>query len=108
MEGQDAYLDPHRMFNMQEQAGPLPPTHENGEDMQISFQASISNGIKTFCPPHDPDDQSMWSSLKAWEYGNDSKASSNGSLKSIPQFYKERDDIINHYLEKGYKPVLTR
>ena len=86
----------------------VPPTHENGEDMQISFQASISNGIKTFCPPHDPDDQSMWSSLKAWEYGNDSKASSNGSLKSIPQFYKERDDIINHYLEKGYKPVLTR
>jgi hypothetical protein len=86
----------------------VPPTHENGEDMQLSFQANISNGIKTFCPPHDPEDQSMWSSLKAWEYGNDSKASSNGSLKAIPQFYKERDDIISYYMQQGYKPVLTR
>jgi hypothetical protein len=86
----------------------VPPTFENGEDMQLAFQANISNGIKSYCPPHDPSDQDSWSSLKAWEYGNDTKASSNGSLMGIPEFYKERDDIIDHYLRNGYTPVLAR
>lgn len=86
----------------------IPCTFENGEDMQLSFNAWIYNKIKTICPPHPINDKTMWSSLKAWEYGNDNKASSNGSLLSIPLFYKQRDDIIDHYLKSGYVPLRAR
>ena len=86
----------------------VPPTMENGEDMQLSFEAFRRGGIESICPPHPEDKPEMWNSLKAWEYGNDDKASSNGSLKPVHQFYKERDDLIAHYMELGYKPVVQR
>ena len=85
-----------------------PPTQENGEDIQLSFEAFRHGSVESVCPPHPKDKPEMWSSLKAWEYGNDDKASSNGSLKPIPQFYKERDELISHYRHWGYIPVALR
>lgn len=86
----------------------IPCSFHNGEDMQLSFNAWITSGVRTFCPPHPANDQSLWSSLKAWEYGNDKKASSNGSLMPVQNFYKQRDNIISHYLAKGYVPLKVR
>jgi hypothetical protein len=82
-----------------------PFTLENGEDIQLSFLAKKHGNVKTYCPPHPPNDPAMWSSIKPEEYGNDNKASSNGSLKSIPQFYAERDQCISHGIDNGWETV---
>lgn len=80
-------------------------TFENGEDIQLSFQAQKYAKVNTFVPPHPEDCKEMWGSTKGWEYGNDEKASSNGSLKDIPQFYMERDHCIMYGLQNGWKTV---
>lgn len=82
-----------------------PFTFENGEDMQLSYLAQKYGGVRTYCPPHPASDLRLHSSLKPVEYGNDNKASSNGSLKSIPQFYKERDECVAHYIKNGWRLV---
>lgn len=84
------------------------PSLNNGEDIQLSFLSWIKNKVKTICPPHPENNKNMWSSLKAWDYGNDKKASSNGSLMSIPEFYSQRDIILQYYMTRGYTPVLLR
>tara|TARA_Y100000034_G_scaffold48166_1_gene59427 strand:+ start:347 stop:1144 length:798 start_codon:yes stop_codon:yes gene_type:complete len=80
-----------------------PFTFGNGEDIQFSAQAKMFGGIRTYCPPHY--NKELSSSLKPWEYGNDKKASSNGSLIDIPTFYHQRDEIIEHFLDQGWKTV---
>lgn len=82
-----------------------PASLENGEDIQLSFQLQKYAGVNTYCPPHPEDDKDRWGSLKGWEYGNDKKASSNGSLMSIPDFYSQRDYCIMYGLTKGWKTV---
>ena len=62
--------------------------------------------VKCYCPPHPPTKRRLTSSLRAEEYGNDARASSNGSLMPIPQFYGQRDQCIAHYLNNGWKTVL--
>lgn len=79
----------------------VPYSFENCEDMHFSFMAKKHGGVKTLVPPHPPGEFSKWSSVKALEYGNDNKASSNGSLKPIKDFYKERDDYIQYSLNNG-------
>lgn len=86
----------------------IPCSFDNGEDIQLCFASWLNSGIKTYTPPHPADDKTLWSSLKAWEYGNDQKASSNGSLMPVMLFYDQRDKVMKHYFDKGYKPVLFR
>lgn len=83
-----------------------PFTFENGEDIQLSYLAKKHGGVRTYCPPHPANNPRLHSSLKPFEYGNDSKASSNGSLKSIPKFYRERDICILHCVTNGWDTVL--
>ena len=45
-----AWLMPREVLN--EVWKEVPPTYENGEDIQLSFQAYINSGIKSYCPPH--------------------------------------------------------
>lgn len=86
-----------------------PPTFENGEDIHFSYCLQKYGGIKTYVPPHPVNYPSMTSSQKAWEYGADNKASSNGSLnKSIMDFYAERDQQIANYLTSGWHPLYTQ
>ena len=82
-----------------------PYTLENGEDIQLSYLAQKYGGVNTYCPPHPKSSPEMSSSLKAWEYGNDNKASSNGSLMSIPLFYKQRNDCVAYCVENGWRLV---
>lgn len=41
-----------------------------GEDMHFSFMLQKYAGIKTFVPPHPPNDKELWGSIKGSEYGN--------------------------------------
>jgi GT2 family glycosyltransferase len=84
-----------------------PFTFENGEDIQLSYLAKKHGRVRTYCPPHPEDNTRMHSSLKPEEYGNDNKASSNGSLKAIPDFYRERDECISYSVDNGWITVLN-
>lgn len=83
-----------------------PYTLDNGEDIQLGYLAKKYGGIQCYCPPHPADQPELHSSLKPVEYGNDKKASSNGSLMSIPEFYKQRDQCVSHAIDNGWKTVL--
>ena len=83
-----------------------PFTFENGEDIQLSYLAKKYGNVNTYTPPHPSEKPRMHSSLKAEEYGNDSKASSNGSLMSIPHFYAQRDSCIDYCLKNGWKTLI--
>lgn len=83
-----------------------PYSLNNCEDMQLSFMAKKHGGVKSFCPPHPEGEKNLWSSLKPWEYGNDKKASSNGSLMPVSDFYLERDRFIENSINTGSKFIL--
>mgnify|MGYP003644413277 CR=1 FL=1 len=85
-----------------------PISFENGEDIQLSYLAQKVYGAKTYCPPHPLDNKDLWSSLKAWEYGADKKASSNGSFMPIEDFYKQRDTIIRKAIDNGWIPLFMK
>jgi len=82
-----------------------PFTWDNGEDIQFGYLAKRYGGIKTFVPPHPKEMPELHSSVKGWDYGTDNKASSNGSLMPIPQFYEQRDECIKHGLDNGWETV---
>lgn len=81
-----------------------PYTLENGEDIQLSYLAQKYGNVKTYCPAHPRGDQSLSSSIKA-AYGNDAKASSNGSLKPIQRHYSERNACVQHCVNNGWRLV---
>jgi len=81
------------------------PYLNNGEDIQLSFNAQKYAGIETFCPPHNPSFKRMWSSLTPYEKGNDDKASSNGSLMPVGDFYQQRDLCVSYAVDNGWKTV---
>lgn len=83
-----------------------PFTLENGEDIQLSYLAKKYGDVNTYCPPHPEEQPRLHSSLKPEEYGNDTKASSNGSLMPIPEFYAQRDACISHGIDNGWITVI--
>jgi hypothetical protein len=51
------------------------PKYKNcGEDMHFSYMLQKYAGIKTFVPPHPPEDTTLWGSLKGMAYGEDDNA----------------------------------
>ena len=82
-----------------------PPTWDNGEDIQFSYAAQKYGGIKTFCPPHPPDNIEMHGSTMGNELGIDSKATSNNNETTHQEFFSERDVCVQSALSKGWKTV---
>lgn len=82
-----------------------PPTWDNGEDMHFSYSAQKYGGIKTYCPPHPPDDIELHGSIMGNELGIDDKATSNNNETSHHQFFSERDYCVQEALRKGWKTV---
>lgn len=80
-----------------------PISLDNGEDMQLSYLAKKYAKTPTLCPPHPENDKSLWSSLKPWEYGANSKASSWGSVVPGHIFTAERNYIMKTCLNRGWK-----
>jgi len=79
---------------------------ENGEDIQFSYLAQKYGKIKTYCPPHPPEDREMFSSLKGYEYGVDAKATSR--VQNHQKFYEERNKCVKNALKNGWNLVKDR
>jgi len=78
-----------------------PISWDNGEDMQLSYQAQKYGNIKTYVPPHPSEDTSIWGSLPKTgiKYGSDKAASwihnsDHGNL---------RDKIVQEQIKRGWK-----
>ena len=82
-----------------------PTTWHNGEDIQFSYLAQKYAGIKTYCPPHPPQDREMHGSVLGNELGIDDKATSTNSAVSHQQFFSERDTCVQTGLRGGWKTV---
>jgi len=80
-----------------------PISWDNGEDMQLSYQAQKYGGVKTYVPPHPISDRSLWGSIKGIEYGGDKDAN-----------YKKhnhtplRNQIVKEQINKGWKTVKSQ
>tara|TARA_R100001443_G_scaffold24745_4_gene37395 strand:+ start:42913 stop:44538 length:1626 start_codon:yes stop_codon:yes gene_type:complete len=82
-----------------------PPTWDNGEDIQFAYSAKTYGGIKTFCPPHPPNNKEMHGSTLGNELGIDSKATSNNNETTHQQFFSERDMCVIHGIKNGWETV---
>lgn len=77
-----------------------PVSWDNGEDMQLSYQAQKYGGIKTYVPPHPPSDLSLWGSTKGIAYGNDNNAN-----WKIHNHTPLRNIIVKEQIKRGWKTV---
>jgi len=82
-----------------------PTTWDNGEDMQFSYMAQKHGGIKTYCPPHPPDNKALHGSIYGNELGIDSKATSTNSAVSHQTFFSERDFCVQKAIAGGWQLV---
>lgn len=80
------------------------PIWDNCEDMHLSAMCQIYGGIKSYTAPHPQNDITLWSSLKATQYGNDAVASHRQNKKD---FYARRDFYVRHLTTNGWK-LLTQ
>lgn len=69
-----------------------------GEDMHFSYTIQKYLGLNTYVPPHPANDKKMWGSLKAEQYGGDSKATSSYAGGHIGAYY-------NYIISKGFKII---
>lgn len=79
-----------------------PISWDNGEDMQLSYQAQKYGKVSTYVPPHPNNDFSIWGSLptKGQVLGDDMNAS---WRKSSHQ--ELRNNIVRQQINKGWKLV---
>ncbi|MDR3637362.1 MAG: glycosyltransferase [Isosphaeraceae bacterium] len=78
-------------------------TGTNGEDIELSARAWRLGGIRTYCPPHPPDDRTRWGSLDGAVLGDDPVA-----LSRRPSHLEERDRIVRAELAAGWQPLGVR
>jgi len=75
----------------------------NGEDIELSARAWRLAGIRTFCPPHPPDDRGCWGSTRGTELGSDEVAASRRA-----DHLAERDRIVRQEIGAGWQPLFRR
>jgi O-antigen biosynthesis protein len=78
-------------------------TGTNGEDIELSARAWRRGDIRTFCPPHPPDDRSLWGSLRGLAWGDDAVA-----LSRRPSHLEERERIVRAEIAAGWQPLFQR
>jgi hypothetical protein len=78
-----------------------PVTWDNGEDIHFSAMAKIHGGVRTYCPPHPPDDRELHGSIRGFELGADDKATHLGG----GDFGAQRNACVLAALEKGWETV---
>ena len=79
----------------------LPENHWSmlcGEDIHFSYMLQKYTDLKTWVPPHPPEDTSMWSSLKAPQYGGDHLATANTTLQT-----GEMSRYLSYCVDNGFK-----
>ncbi len=73
-----------------------PYSYENGEDFHLSYSCQKYGNIKTYVPPHDPNNRETWGSLKP-ELGSDNKAN-----YKKQDHYLIRTKCLQHYVNYGW------
>lgn len=83
-----------------------PISWDNGEDIQLSYQAQKYGSIKTYVPPHPPSDHSIWGSLpeKGWKYGSDE----NANWKKKSNHGPIRNQVVEEQIKRGWKTVKSQ
>ena len=80
---------------------PDPKYKTCGEDMHFSFMIQKYLGLKTYVPPHPPEDKEMWGSIKGSEYGGVHSLWTEG-----PDNQREiMNQFFNEQRNKGWKFV---
>ena len=69
-----------------------------GEDIHFSYMLQKYTDFKTWVPAHPPNDKSMWSSLKALEYGGDHLATANTTVQT-----GEMAKYLSYCVDNGFK-----
>jgi len=83
----------------------IPPTWDNGEDIQFSYCLQRYAGLQTYVPPHPIEQPELHGSLMGAELGIDDKATSNNIAKSHVDFFSERDGCVKHAFDNGWDTV---
>ncbi len=68
-----------------------------GEDIHFSYMIQKYTDLKTYVPPHPSDDTSMWSSLKAIQYGADQHATAHITLGT-----GEMREYLKYCVDSGF------
>jgi|TARA_Y100000015_G_scaffold17427_1_gene16785 hypothetical protein len=71
-----------------------------GEDIHFSHMLQKYTDLKTWVPPHPPEDTSMWSSLKAIQYGGDHLATANTTVQT-----GEMAKYLSYCCDNGFKLI---
>lgn len=71
---------------------------DTGEDIQFSAACKIYGGIDAIVPKQPKGARELWNTLKP-ELAGDEYA----SFRNNPHHDKEREEVINHWLKKGWK-----
>lgn len=72
----------------------------NGEDIHLSYMLQKYAKVNTYVSPHPRENKAVWSSLKGNKYGGDPRAH---CLFNKKDHYKDRAEIINYYISKGWR-----
>jgi len=71
-----------------------------GEDIHFSYMLQKYTDLKTWVPPHPSNDTSMWSSLKALQYGGDHLATANITVQT-----GEMAKYLSYCVDNGFKLI---
>jgi hypothetical protein len=74
-----------------------------GEDMHFSAMLQKYTDLKTWVPPHPENDPTMWSSLKALEYGCDHLATANINCQT-----GEMKRYLSFLVDNGFKLICEK
>jgi hypothetical protein len=69
-----------------------------GEDMHFSHMIQKYTDMKTYVPPHPVSDNSLWGSLKGFQYGGDGAATANFAVPMMDEYYKK-------IIKSGFKVI---
>jgi glycosyltransferase involved in cell wall biosynthesis len=80
-----------------------PVTWDNGEDIMFSYLCQKYGNIKTYVPPHPPNNLAIWGNKPetARKYGGDAEA----TYKIVKDHYTLRNKICKHCIQNGWKIV---
>lgn len=68
---------------------PSPEDIYVGEDMHFSHMLQKYTDLKTYIPPHPASDQSLWGSVKGFQYGADMNATANFAVPMMDEYFKK-------------------
>lgn len=77
---------------------PLDHSISAGEDIHFSHMLQKYSNLKTYVPPHPPNEKELWGSLKGWEYGNDGRATAGYAIPDM-------EVSLNRAIRNGFKLI---